>query len=409
MTRQQGATMMMMKVEKVIWYLLLLLLIGNASSSSSSVSSLYRNSNRDIIIPKKTTNHVNQQTSLSSPSSLIFMRGGAAIKNLLSKAPSSSSLSSSSSSSYKEKRIKKKQPSPRQEESTISLRPLLVSSFLMIFALMLTGLSPTPILIDQFGAASATKLLSSIASLGAVLEIILSPIFGSLLDSIGRKSVMVGATLLISVVNMIVAVSFLVSASSSSSSSVVSITLTNAIIVSISKLLTAVLVPTTFIAKSAIVGDILASTPNKMGSFMALSMSLVSVGMIVGITTAGKVLGGSTTMIGSLTQKYNPHGILYGLSSLVALISATVIAVRLPETLIDEKRIPFASTSILKKIKQSPASAARLVIGRGKQIRWLAILLVLQSLPTSMGDIFQGTLILVLFVQYTMQRSLAPL
>lgn len=138
---------------------------------------------------------------------------------------------------------------------------------------------------------------------------------------------------------------------------------------------------------------------------MALSMSLVSVGMIVGITTAGKVLGGSTTMIGSLTQKYNPHGILYGLSSLVALISATVIAVRLPETLIDEKRIPFASTSILKKIKQSPASAARLVIGRGKQIRWLAILLVLQSLPTSMGDIFQGTLILVLCSTQCIARS----
>ena len=258
----------------------------------------------------------------------------------------------------------------------------------MIFALMLTGLSPTPILIDQFGAASATKLLSSIASVGAVLEIILSPILGSLLDSIGRKSVMVGATLLISVVNMIVAASFLVS---SSSSSVVSITLTNAIIVSISKLVTAVLVPTTFIAKSAIVGDILASTPNKMGSFMALSMSLVSVGMIVGITTAGKVLGGSTTMMGRLTQQYHPHGILYGVSSLVALLSATVLVVRLPETLTNEKRIPFASTSIRNKIKQSPASAARLLIGRGKQIRWLAILLVLQSLPTSMGDIFQGT------------------
>ena len=261
----------------------------------------------------------------------------------------------------------------------------------MIFALMLTGLSPTPILIDQFGAASATKLLSSIASVGAVLEIILSPILGSLLDSIGRKSVMVGATLLISGVNLIVAVSFLLFPSSSSSSSGVSITLTNAIIVSISKLVTAVLVPTTFIAKSAIVGDILASTPNKMGSFMALSMSLVSVGMIVGITTAGKVLGGSTTMMGRLTQQYHPHGILYGVSSLVALLSATVLVVRLPETLTNEKRIPFASTSIRNKIQQSPASAARLLIGRGKQIRWLAILLVLQSLPTSMGDIFQGT------------------
>ena len=380
MTRQHGA--MKINMVRVIWYLVLLLLIGNASSSSSSVaSSLYGNSNRGRIRPKKTTNHAYQQTSLSlsSPSSLTFIRGGAATKNF--------------PSFNKKKQIQKQQPSPSPEESrTISLRPLLVSSFLMIFALMLTGLSPTPILIEQFGAASATKLLSSIASVGAVLEIILSPILGSLLDSIGRKSVMVGATLLISGVNLIVAVSFLLfPSSSSSSSSGVSITLTNAIIVSISKLVTAVLVPTTFIAKSAIVGDILASTPNKMGSFMALSMSLVSVGMIVGITTAGKVLGGSTTMMGRLTQQYHPHGILYGVSSLVALLSATVLAVRLPETLIDEKRIPFASTSIRNKIKQSPASAARLLIGRGKQIRWLAILLVLQSLPTSMGDIFQGT------------------
>ena len=391
MTRQHGA--MKINMVRVIWYLVLLLLIGNASSSSSSVaSSLYGNSNRGRIRPKKTTNHAYQQTSLSlsSPSSLTFIRGGAATKNF--------------PSFNKKKQIQKQQPSPSPEESrTISLRPLLVSSFLMIFALMLTGLSPTPILIDQFGADRCTKILSSIASLGAVLEIILSPIFGSLLDSIGRKSVMVGATLLISVVNMIVAASFLVS---SSSSSVVSITLTNAIIVSISKLCNAVFFPTTFIAVSAIVGDVLASKPNKMGSFMALSMSLTSVGMIFGITTAGKLLGGSgssNSIISSLTQKYNPHGLLYFLSSVIALFSATVIAVGLPETLPKHKRIPFfnnnnegnTNSSVLHKIKQSPASAARLLLGRGKQIRWLAILLVLQSLPMSMGDIFQGKVLLL--------------
>merc|ERR1712157_598623 len=122
-------------------------------------------------------------------------------------------------------------------------------------------------------------------------------------------------------------------------------------------------------------------------------MSLISLGMICGVTTAGKVLGSFSTS----KTIISPHAILYAMSSIVTLISATIVAIGLPETLTKNKRKPFledgsnnGESSLLNKIKQSPASAAKLLTGRGRQIRWLSILLILQSLPSSMGDIFQG-------------------
>mmetsp|Transcript_26109 Transcript_26109/g.38625 ORF Transcript_26109/g.38625 Transcript_26109/m.38625 type:complete len:516 (+) Transcript_26109:141-1688(+) len=240
----------------------------------------------------------------------------------------------------------------------ISLTPLLISNFLALLSVMTTALSPTPILIDRFGSQKATSILSSLSSLAAVIEICVSPVLGAILDSWGRKPAMILSIASISIINGIVSRN------------------ASPVAVSIAKLLVTISLPQFFVAGSAITADLLASSPQKMGSFMGIQMVLMQIGFIVGISIAGKISG-------------SPQ-LAYTLSSAFALLSLFVITFGQQETLASTARVPFDTSTAVRKILQAPASAARLVAGRrGGKVRLLAFLLVLQTLPQQRGDIFQ--------------------
>lgn len=240
----------------------------------------------------------------------------------------------------------------------IALTPLLVSNFLALLSFMTAALSPAPILINRFGSQKSTSILSSISSLAAVIEICASPVLGAILDSWGRKPAIILSISSIAIINGIVSRN------------------TSPMAVSIGKFLVTICLPQYFVAGSAITADLLASSPQQMGTFIGIQMALIQIGLIIGITIAGKLSG-------------SPQ-LAYTLSSAFALLSLFVIAVGQRETLDSGDRVSFDISTAGRKILQAPASAARLVAGRrGGKVRLLAFLLVLQTLPQQRGDVFQ--------------------
>lgn len=242
--------------------------------------------------------------------------------------------------------------------SIIGLTPLLVSNFLALLSVMITALTPAPILIDRFGSQKTTSILSSLSSLAALIEICASPVLGAILDSWGRKPAISLSIASIAIINGIVSRN------------------TSPMAVSIGKLLVTICLPQFFVAGQAITADLLASSPQQMGTFMGIQMALIQTGLITGISIAGKLSG-------------FPQ-LAYTLSSACALLSLFVITFGQRETLECGDRVSFDMSTAVRKILQAPASAARLVAGRrGGKVRMLAFLLVLQTLPQQRGDVFQ--------------------
>eukprot|EP00546_Thalassionema_frauenfeldii_P008077 CAMPEP_0178909524 /NCGR_PEP_ID=MMETSP0786-20121207/8571_1 /TAXON_ID=186022 /ORGANISM="Thalassionema frauenfeldii, Strain CCMP 1798" /LENGTH=303 /DNA_ID=CAMNT_0020581637 /DNA_START=119 /DNA_END=1031 /DNA_ORIENTATION=- len=146
-------------------------------------------------------------------------------------------------------------------KSISMLIPLLLANFFALLSVMCTALSPAPILIDRFGSQKATSILSSISSLAAAIEICLSPILGAILDSWGRKPVLILCITTIALINGIIS------------------TNTDPIAVSIAKFLVTVSLPQFFVASSAISADMLAPSPQQMGAFMGIQMALIQMGL----------------------------------------------------------------------------------------------------------------------------------
>ena len=248
--------------------------------------------------------------------------------------------------------------SPSAQQQQPSLVPLLTSTGLLMVSLSIVSLSPTPILIDQFGPSRATHILSTIAAVAAASEIILSPILGALLDSMGRKPALLASISSVAIMHAIVS------------------TNTDAVPVCIARYLCYVALPQFFVASQAVAGDVLAQTPDKMGSLLGIQSALISGGFIGGVKIAA--------MLGERGPK-----VAYGASSVVAAVSGMILAIGQRETLDQEHKVAFDVKETKRKVIQAPIAAGNLLVGRGRKIGFLALLLSLQSMPAFIGDIFQ--------------------
>ena len=253
--------------------------------------------------------------------------------------------------------VGKSRTSPSEQQQP-SLVPLLTSTLLLMVSLSVVSLSPTPILIDQFGPSRATHILSTIAAVAAASEIILSPILGALLDSMGRKPALLASISSVAIMHAIVS------------------TNTDAVPVCIARYLCYVALPQFFVASQAVAGDVLAQTPDKMGSLLGIQSALISGGFIGGVKIAA--------MLGERGPK-----VAYGTSSLLAVVSGMILAIGQRETLDKEHKVAFDVEETKRKVIQAPIAAGHLLIGRGRKIGFLALLFSLQSMPTFIGDIFQ--------------------
>ena len=245
-----------------------------------------------------------------------------------------------------------------EQASQPSLVPLLASTLLLMISLSIVSLSPTPILIDQFGPSRATHILSTIAAVAAASEIILSPILGALLDSMGRKPALLASISSVAIMHAVVS------------------TNTNALPVCIARYLCYVALPQFFVASQAVAGDVLASTPDKMGSLLGIQSALISGGFIGGVKIA------------ALLGERGPR-VAYGASSILAVASGMILAFGQRETLDETHKVPFDVKETKRKVIQAPVAAGTLLVGRGRKIGLLALLFSLQSMPTFIGDVFQ--------------------
>lgn len=118
-----------------------------------------------------------------------------------------------------------------------------------------------------------------------------------------------------------------------------------------------------------------------VSSAMGMNMALTGVRFLAGIIT-----GGLLSERGGLT-------VIFGASTAVALLTATVLSIFMLETLAKSKRTASVeagtSSERWKKILQAPLASAGFLYRHGPKVRILAILLMLMSIPTNQGDFLQ--------------------
>jgi len=133
------------------------------------------------------------------------------------------------------------------------------------------------------------------------------------------------------------------------------------------------------IASQVILSDISVSNPERMSSTLGIIAALSGCGFITGAIGAGRLseFGLSVT---------------YGTSAVVGALTATLVVVGMRETLLSSKRIPFRENKarLRKQLLQSPwSSCTRILFRHSKEVRRLAILIMIQSFPIHMNDTFQ--------------------
>lgn len=254
-------------------------------------------------------------------------------------------------------------PAAVDEASSVSSRrPLMVmqsSSFLLVLTVALVSFSPAPALIARLGADRATSTLSVLAAVAALVEILLSPVVGSVIDSIGRKPIMAGAVLALSLAN-----------------GVVSVNPSCIVCICFAKVIGTLCLSQFFVVCQAIVSDIAAYDPKRLSAAMGIQMALLGAGFLVGSLIAGRLADFGLS-------------VSYGASAFVGALAVMLVSWGMPETLLPSKRVPFEAHATRKLILRSPLSCTRLLFHHGSEVRILTILLLLQSLPQFMGAFFQ--------------------
>jgi MFS family permease len=192
----------------------------------------------------------------------------------------------------------------------------------------------------------------------ALVQIVFSPVFGSMLDSIGRKPAVIFSALGAALANGAVAVH----------PSVVSICA--------AKVVGSLGTGFFFLTSQAMISDIAASRPDQLGAAMGVQMALTSAGFFLGSILAGQLSDFGLPVI-------------YGISAILGAFSVLLINFGVSETLPSSKRFPLEARAAWKLLLKSPLSCTRLLFHHGQEVRILSILLMLQSLPLSMGDVFQ--------------------
>ena len=305
----------------------------------------------------------------------IFLRGGSTKERIINAGSAyrsdkesekqisndASTISSSSSTSSSLSTSPSASTSPSESWTRRDFSIFLAASFFMVLSASLVAFSPAPVLIAEIGAERATSTLSMIAACAALTEIIISPAVGGLLDSIGRKPALIFALSCVSFFYGLVGLH----------SSVLTICAAKFV---------GMLCFGSFLTTSqVIVSDIAISSPERMSQTLGMLYALSSCGFFMGAIIAGKL------SVFGLSVNYRT-------STVVSALTAALVYFGMKETLHPSKRITFREnkTHLRKKLLQSPlSSCTRILFRHSKEVRILAILIMIQSLPGHMNDTFQ--------------------
>ena len=245
-------------------------------------------------------------------------------------------------------------------------RPLQLTAFVFVLGLSLVTLTPAKEVVDRMGTGPGMQLLTLLSTASAAAEIALSPLIGSLTDSVGRKPVLLVTVASVAAVNLatavcptvpLIALSKLVSSlvvgifflaagahprsssssSSSSSSNAILICRNGRVLIQgseeevrwkgtqpeWSRLII-------FVA-GAILADRLRDDPAQLAAASGSLFAVVNGGFGLGIAISELL----------------PRGlrVRYGISALVSLLGVG-LAARVRESLTDEDRLPFQARAV---------------------------------------------------------------
>ena len=190
-------------------------------------------------------------------------------------------------------------------------RALQPTAFLFVLSVAVCALVPPAHLVSSMGSAGATRQRSAVASISALMEILLAPLVGALSDSIGRKPVLMLTLLAVLVVNSVAAcfpVVPLIVASTFVSKCVVGLF---------------------FLSSGASLGDAYRTDPAKLAGASGTLFALVNAGFAVGIALS-RFLPARNTLRWA-----------YGISAGMAALATAVAGVAVRETMEPSQRVPF--------------------------------------------------------------------
>lgn len=275
----------------------------------------------------------------------------------------------------------------------------------------LTTSSSSTSLLAQQPQARAIRILSSLSAVTAAVELLLSPLVGSIIDTHGRR--VPAATLhgLVSLANLITS------------------TMPGVNTVCLSRVANVLGGGFNIIITNAVIADLFgggssagssssnttgggARTQQGMGAALGTQAAYASLGFLL-----GSLIGGRLTEVG--------ERLAYGACSTLSALAMCNVVFRMTESLdhgdgytssrlarsnddniqqqqhrkeqgLVDTKLPTSSSSssssmsiLMTKFIEAPLSSIRLLYHYGPKMRTLASLLVLQSIPMFMGDVFQ--------------------
>ena len=235
---------------------------------------------------------------------------------------------------------------PRPE---LALQP---TAFIFVLSVAVVTLTPPAYLVTHMGAVKATKLLTTVASFSALMEILLAPLVGALSDAVGRKPVLLLTLASVLVVNTVAAFAPIVP------------------FILLSAFVSKLVVGLFFLSSGASLGDAYRTNPARLAAASGALFALVNGGFAVGIAVS-RWLPAQDTLRWA-----------YALSAAFAGIATAVGAFAVRETMTASERVPFTLRTF------NPISCVRL-LRSGTEMRLLAILLAITLQPIFMGDVIQ--------------------
>ena len=284
-----------------------------------------------------------------------------------------------------------------------TLNTLHQTSFLMVSSTSMVVFAPLPSLTkhiaDTMDATSSTpqaraiQILAIISAISAAIELFLSPLVGVVIDIFGRKLPMVVFASLIGCANLGV------------------VLYPCLITICLSRIVNVLVGGFLVIIVNAIIADVFTTSNDNngsemMGSVLGKQAATVSLGFLLGSVVGGRLteysertaytgalilstlatLNVAFRMVDSLqfTKDSKPQDGRNG--NILTRISGKKEG---EETITTSTDAHNVGAELCNKLIEAPLSAVKLLYSYGSQMRTLAILLMLQSLPIYMGDTFQ--------------------
>lgn len=289
-----------------------------------------------------------------------------------------------------------------------TLNTLHQTSFLMVAATSMVVFAPLPSLTaylersisttttttsntnNMTPQAKAVQILSILSAVSAAIELFLSPLVGVVIDTFGRKLPMSMFASVIAVANLGVVLH------------------PSIVTICISRMVNVLLGGFLVIIANAVIADLFTtSTSNskndkgseQMGGVLGRQAATVSLGFLFGsvaggrLTEYGERIAYGSALIFSTLATLNTFRMRDSLQfSRDTDTSKSVSSTSKTSTTEDSKPRLFSQESancIKEKLIEAPLSSIQLLYVYGKRMRTLALLLMLQSIPIYMGDVFQ--------------------